>query len=327
MKIYGPADEVSEVTPFVLKIPDRSLIWTDRMETVQVNVGYRCNLACKHCHLSCGPNRTEMMSKETMEAVLAVVKANPSMKTVDITGGSPEMNPNMEWFIREAAGLAHVIVRSNLCVMDDPRYSHFAEVYRECGAEVFASLPYYNKRQLEKQRGQDTFESIIKILKKLNELGYGQEGTGLLLNLVYNPLGAIMPPIQTAIEPYFRRHLDNDFGISFNNLYVITNNPAGRFGEFLKKSGNLKPYMKKLAAAFNPAAVPAMMCRSQLSVKYDGTLYDCDFNQALDMKITTHKSIFDYVGDPVEKRTIRLANHCYACCAGAGSSCGGNTAG
>lgn len=320
MKIYGPADKVSEITPFVLKIPDRSLIWTDRMETMQVNVGYMCNLACKHCHLSCGPGRTEIMSKETMKAVLTVVRENPSIKTVDITGGSPEMNPCMEWFIREATELAHVIVRSNMCVMDDPKYSHFAEVYSECGVEVFASLPYYNKRQLEKQRGQDNFESIIRMLKRFNELGYGREGTGLVLNLVYNPLGAIMPPTQRVIEPQFKHRLDKDFGISFNNLYVITNNPAGRFGEFLERSGNLNSYMKKLADAFNPDTVPSMMCRYQLSVKYDGMLYDCDFNQALDMKITTHKSIFDYVGHPLEKRTIRLANHCYACCAGAGSS-------
>lgn len=320
MIVYGPADTVEEIIPFVQRIPDKECMWTEEMQTMQVNVGYLCNLACKHCHVSGGPNRTEIMSRETMEAILTVVKENPSFRTIDITGGSPEMNPHMEWFIREASRLAHVIVRSNLCVMDIPEYAHFMEVYKECGVEIFASLPYYSKKQMEKQRGTDSFDGCIRILQKLNALGYGEEGTGLILNLVYNPNGAVMAPTQAMMEPQFKRRLDRDFGIHFSSLYVITNNPIGRFGEFLVRSENLVPYMKKLSDAFNPDTVPAMMCRFQLSVKWDGTLYDCDFNQPIDLGITNGKTIYDYVGQPVERRQIRLANHCYACCAGAGSS-------
>ena len=192
--------------------------------------------------------------------------------------------------------------------------------------QVVASLPYYNKRQMEKQRGTDTFESVIRILQELNERGFGKEGTGKELNLVYNPLGAIMAPTQAMIEPQFKKRLKADFDIDFNNLFVITNNPMGRFGEFLERSGNLEGYMTKLSNAFNPAAVPNMMCRTQLSVKWDGSLYDCDFNQPVDLQISTGKTIFDYVGTTIEPRRIMVANHCYACCAGAGSSCGGTTA-
>ena len=315
-----------DITPFEDKVEDKSLLMTlPEPEILQVNIGSKCNLACKHCHVEAGPHRTELMSRETMQAVLDVFRKG-SFTTLDITGGAPEMNPDLEWFIREGAEIGHVIVRSNLVILDDPEYAHFLDVYKECGIEIFASLPYYTKKQMEKQRGTDTFDKAIKILQKLNEMGYGKEGTGLVLNLVYNPLGAFLPPVQSQIEPVYKQKLMKEFGIEFNNLFTITNNPCGRFGIFLENSGNLDGYMHRLYDAFNPATVANMMCRNQISVSYDGRVFDCDFNQALDLPIEGGKTIFDFVSEPAGVRRIAVANHCYACCAGAGSSCGGNTA-
>lgn len=322
--IYGAADKVESIPYFTDRVEDKSLLKTLDMVTMQVNVGPKCNLQCKHCHVEGGPDRTEEMSRDVMEAILKVAEKN-GFTTIDITGGAPELNPNMEWFIRETSKLGKVIVRSNLVILEQPKYAHFIDLYKECGVELFASLPYYTKKQMEKQRGENTFDACIRMMQKLNELGYGKEGSGLVLNLVYNPAGAIMTPVQSIIEPQYKKHLKEDFGIEFNSLFAITNNPCGRFARFLETSGNLEGYMKKLSGAFNPAAVAAMMCRSQLSVKYNGELYDCDFNQTMGMKIDSGKNIFDYVNEPLTVRNIRVANHCYACCAGAGSSCGGNT--
>lgn len=307
--------------PFFGRTDEETRRTLGTLDVLQVNVGRLCNLACKHCHMEAGPQRTEVMSRETLQHCLDVC-ASRGFKTVDITGGAPEMNPGFEWFIREAAASGvDVIVRSNLVVLHDEPYAHLPETFAELGVTVFASLPHYSKRAAEKQRGTDTFDPVIAMLQKLNGLGYGA-GEGLVLNLVYNPGGAFLPPEQEALEREYRQKLAADFGIVFDNLFAIANNPLGRFGNRLCETGNLEGYMRKLVAAFNPQTVPAMMCRSQLSVGWDGALYDCDFNQAAGLPCKNGLTIADYAADPTLplQRDIAFGNHCYACCAGSGSS-------
>lgn len=298
----------------------------DRLDVLQVNVGRLCNLTCKHCHMEAGPTRTEVMSRDTLQQCLDACSSY-GFKTLDVTGGAPEMNPHFEWFIREAATRGiDTIVRSNLVILGGDPYAHLPEVFAELGVTVFASLPHYVRRAAERQRGTDTFDPAISMMRKLNGLGYGTGG-GLTLNLVYNPGGAFLAPDQSALEGEYRQRLSADFGITFDNLFAIVNNPLGRFGNRLLETGNLEGYMGKLVDAFNPAAVPNMMCRNQLSVGWDGSLYDCDFNQAAGLSCVNSLTIADYVKDgtlPL-RRDIAFGNHCYACCAGAGSSCGGST--
>ncbi|NLA70165.1 MAG: radical SAM/Cys-rich domain protein [Clostridiales bacterium] len=293
---------------------------------LQINLGKMCNQKCKHCHVMAGPDRKEVMSKETMAACLKVYENN-SFDTIDITGGAPEMNPNFEWFIEEASKICnHVIVRTNLTILAEPQYEHLMQKYADEQIELFASLPYYSKKDTDRQRGESVFDGSVEILKKLNRLGYGDDDK-LVLNLVYNPGGAFLPPAQTSLEKEYRQKLMSDFGIKFTNLYAITNNPVGRFGEFLLRSENFDSYMETLCQAYNPSAEMTMMCRNQLSVGYDGRLYDCDFNQSIDLPVVNNKTIFDYAkGEPIEKRCIAFNSHCYACTAGQGSSCGGATA-
>lgn len=296
------------------------------LDVLQVNVGRLCNLVCRHCHMEAGPTRTEVMSRETLGHCLEVCRSY-GFKTLDVTGGAPEMNPDFEWFIREAAARGiDTIVRSNLVVLHDDPYRHLPAVFAELGVTVFASLPHYARRAAERQRGADTFDPVIAIMKELNSLGYGAGGD-LALNLVYNPGGAFLAPDQKALEDEYRQRLSADFGVTFDNLYAIVNNPLGRFGNRLFETGNLEGYLEKLVNAFNPGAVPNMMCRNQLSVGWDGSLYDCDFNQAAGLSCTNGLTIADYARDgalPLQ-RDIAFGNHCYACCAGAGSSCGGST--
>ncbi|MEG0759651.1 MAG: arsenosugar biosynthesis radical SAM protein ArsS, partial [Raoultibacter sp.] len=251
----------------------------DNLGVMQVNVGRRCNLACKHCHVEAGPDRTEAMSRETMQQCLDVF-VDRGFQTLDITGGSPEMNPDFEWFIQEAANRnIAMMIRSNLVILEDEPYRHLPELYAQIGAALVASLPHYIPKAMERQRGAATFNPVIAMIKKLNDLGYGK-GEGLELDLVYNPAGAFLPPDQAALESEYKQHLMAEYGVVFDNLFAIANNPLGRFGEFLQSSDNLEGYMNKLIGAYNEATLPNMMCRNQMSVGWDGRIYDCDFNQA-----------------------------------------------
>ena len=235
------------------------------------------------------------------------------------------MNPNFRWFVEEACKICdHVIVRTNLVVLLEDGYTDLPEFYRDHKIEVFCSLPHYKAKTTDRQRGADVFDRSIEVIKKLNELGYGKE-PDLVLNMVYNPAGAFFPPDQTTMENEYKKILGDKYGIVFNNLFTITNNPIGRFGQFLVNSGNFEGYMGKLYAAFNPATLENMMYRFQVSVGWDGSLYDCDFNQALELPVSTGDTIFDMAEKAYEPRRIVFNKHCYACTAGAGSSCGGAT--
>lgn len=290
---------------------------------MQANIGKKCNLACKHCHIEAGPDRTELMSGDVMRACLDAFEKQ-GFKTLDITGGAPELNPDFQWFVREAAGRSiHVIVRTNLAILSDGAFESLPEFYARNKAELAGSLPYYTERDTDRQRGEGVFAASIAGLRRLNGLGYGSDPE-LVLNLVYNPGGAFLPPNQNSLAVEYRKKLSGLYGITFNNLYTIANNPIGRFGDFLERSGNLAGYMNRLVSAFNPAAVENMMCRNQISVDWDGTLYDCDFNLALGLKAGIPSRIQDL--PEMRGRRIAFGNHCYACTAGAGSSCGGATA-
>ena len=316
--------ELDSVPAFESKIKDPAIAKTADMNVLQINVGRLCNLACKHCHVEAGPNRKEIMSKEVMKACLNVYSAW-GFETIDITGGAPEMNPDFRWFVEECCRICnHVIVRSNMVIMLEEGYTDLPDFYAKNKVELFVSLPHYKAKKTDRQRGDKVFERSIEVLHKLNALGYGKD-PALVLNMVYNPGGAFFPPDQTTMEKEYKEKLGNEYGIVFNNLFCITNNPMGRFGAFLVSSGNFESYMKKLHDAFNPATLVNMMCRFQISVAWDGSLYDCDFNQAAGMKISTGETIFDMVGKPYEPRKICFDKHCYACTAGAGSSCGGTT--
>ena len=316
--------ELSIVPEFQTKFTDDSVGRTAGMDVLQVNVGRLCNLACKHCHVEAGPHRTEVMSREVMGACLKAYK-NWGFSTIDITGGAPEMNPNFRWFVEEAVKICgHVIVRSNMVIMLEDGYTDLPDFYAKNKVEVVVSLPHYKAKKTDSQRGANVFERSIEVLRRLNAVGYGKDPE-LVLNMVYNPTGAFFPPDQTAMEKEYKERLGADYGIVFNNLFTITNNPCGRFGQFLDRSGNLELYMKKLCDAFNPATLEGMMCRFQISVGWDGKVYDCDFNQAMGIEISTGENIFEIAEKPYEPRQIVFDKHCYACTAGAGSSCGGTT--
>lgn len=316
---------LSVVPAFEPHMSDPEAAYTDVITTMQVNVGLQCNQACKHCHVKGGPDRTEAMSREVMECCLDVFRNDENLTTIDITGGAPEMNPEFRWFLKECCKLADTVyVRTNLTILEQPGYEDLPELYRDLGVTVFASLPYYREKDADRQRGKGVFQSSIKMLQKLNSLGIGEPG-GPDLNLVYNPGGAFLPPDQESMGELYHQKLEKDFGIHFSNLFAITNNPVGRFGDFLERSGNLERYMNTLFDAYNPASEPAMMCRYQISVGYDGRIFDCDFNQAVDLPVITKETIFDLREHGIQKRHIALANHCYGCTAGQGSSCGGAT--
>jgi radical SAM/Cys-rich protein len=298
------------------------------VDILQINVGKMCNQVCKHCHVDAGPDRKEIMTRQTMEQCLAAL-ANSDIPTVDLTGGAPEMNPHFRWFVEECHRLGkHVIVRCNLTIIvANPKYHDLPRFYRDHGVEVVSSLPFYNADKTDRQRGTGVFKDSITALKMLNEVGYGQEGSGLILNLVYNPAGAFMPGAQEGLKRQFKKVLSDEFGISFNDLFAITNIPVSRYLDYLVSSGNFEGYMEKLITAFNPAAARGVMCRNTLSVSWDGYLYDCDFNQMLELplqeRLPQHISLFN--ADLLNHRQITLHQHCYGCTAGAGSSCGGTT--
>jgi radical SAM/Cys-rich protein len=318
---------IEAVKPFVERIGEAGLYplrSSHDVKTLQVNVGKACNLRCKHCHVEAGPGRTESMTRETMSSCLQVLADN-RIPTLDITGGSPELNPDLPWLIAEAGKLGrHVMVRTNLAVLRSEPQARLPEFYAGQAVEVVASLPYYSEKDVDRQRGAGVFQDSIAVLSRLNELGYGRPDGRLVLNLAYNPNGAFLPPSEPAIEAEYRRALRDRYGILFNHLFTITNVPAGRFLAFLTASGNLQGYMQRLAGAFNPAAVSRVMCRDMVSVGWDGQLYDCDFNQMLGLNCSPgHIESFSL--DGLRERQIRLGNHCYSCTAGAGSSCGGAT--
>jgi radical SAM/Cys-rich protein len=299
------------------------------VETLQVNVGKLCNQACKHCHVDASPKRTEIMSEETAGQIIEAVRRH-RFKTVDITGGAPELNPSFRRLVAEsrAAG-AHVIVRHNLTVMFESGQEDLPEFFRAHGVEVVSSLPYFLEQQTDAQRGQGVFAKSLEALRRLNEVGYGIEGSGLTLNLVYNPVGAFLPPAQGAIEADFKRELRARYGVSFNSLYTITNMPIKRFLDYLRRTGNEERYMRKLVEAFNPQAVAGLMCRTLISVDWTGRLYDCDFNQMLDLGVAARlpQTIADFDPREFAGREIVTAAHCFGCTAGAGSSCGGSVVG
>jgi radical SAM/Cys-rich protein len=291
----------------------------------QINVGKHCNQTCRHCHVDAGPDRTEKMTRETAELCMNAL-AKTDIPTVDITGGAPELNANFRWLVEQSSALGrHVIDRCNLSVLLLPSQADLAEFLGRHRVEVIASLPYFRAPQTDAQRGDGVFEKSIRALQMLNKIGYGLEGGPLVLNLVYNPVGAFLPPKQEAIEAQFKRELHKQYGITFNRLYTVTNMPISRFLDFLLESGNYESYMERLAGAFNPAAANSVMCRYTLSVGWDGTLYDCDFNQMLDMPLgfDAGRHIRDFEPAKLHTRRIVIGNHCYGCTAGGGSSCGG----
>ncbi len=294
---------------------------------LQINVGKRCNQTCAHCHVDAGPDRKEVMPREVMEACLNFL-ARTDIPTLDITGGAPEMHPHFREIVERATTLGrHVIDRCNLTITRLPNYAYLPEFLAEHKVEVVASLPSYAPKQTDTQRGDGVFEDSLAALKQFNTLGYGKEGTGLSLSLVTNPVGAFLPGSQQSLEKDWKRQLKRRYDIDFNNLYTITNMPISRYLDFLLRSGNLEAYMEKLIAAFNPSAVEGVMCRTMLSVGWDGRLYDCDFNQMLDMTVipTSPQTIFDATIEGLRERSIMMGQHCYGCTAGAGSSCGGAT--
>ncbi|WP_296701887.1 arsenosugar biosynthesis radical SAM (seleno)protein ArsS [Algoriphagus sp.] len=297
------------------------------LEILQINVGYMCNQVCKHCHVDAGPDRKEIMTRETMEQCLKVIK-NTSAHTLDLTGGAPEMNPNFRWFVEEASkiGVKDFIVRSNLTIIrSNKKYHDLPEFFKKHNIHVVSSMPHWTKGKTDSQRGNGVFDQSIESLKSLNEIGYGIEGSGLKLDLVYNPSGAFLPASQSSLEADFKHALKEDFGIQFNNLFAIVNLPISRFLDYLIASDNYEDYMYALVEAYNPATVANVMCTNTLSVSWDGYLYDCDFNQMLELPVKSKvKHISDYQESELQNREIAISQHCYGCTAGAGSSCQGS---
>ena len=298
------------------------------VEVFQINVGKMCNQVCKHCHVDAGPDRKEIMTLETMQQCLDALKISKAT-TVDLTGGAPEMNPDFRWFVEEISKLGkNIIVRCNLTIiLANPKYHDLPEFFKKHKVNVVSSLPSFTARRTDAQRGDGVFEKSIKALQMLNEIGYGKEGTGLKLDLVYNPSGAFLPDDQAMLQSEFERKLKENFNIVFNDLYAITNLPVSRFLDYLVNSNNYEEYMNELVNAFNPTAVAGVMCRSMISIGWDGYLYDCDFNQMLEMKLKNDAPdhIRDFNLDKLMAREIMINQHCFGCTAGAGSSCGGTT--
>ncbi|TRZ43278.1 arsenosugar biosynthesis radical SAM (seleno)protein ArsS [Robertkochia solimangrovi] len=298
-----------------------------QLEILQINVGYMCNQVCEHCHVDAGPDRKEIMTRETMEMCLEVIKSTGA-HTLDLTGGAPEMNPDFRWFVEQASaiGVKDLIVRSNLTIiLANKKYHDLPDFFKEHNIHVVSSLPHWTKDRTDKQRGEGVFDKSIEALKLLNHVGYGDPESGLILDLVYNPSGAFLPSDQKAMEQDFKKILAEKFGVHFNNLFALTNLPISRFLDFLIASENYEDYMYALVDAYNPAATEHVMCTNTLSVGWDGSLYDCDFNQMLDLKVKapiTH--IRDYNEAILQNREIIISQHCFGCTAGAGSSCQGS---
>lgn len=297
-----------------------------QVKTLQINVGKLCNQACHHCHVEAGPKRTEIMPARVADRLINLLIASPSIETVDITGGAPELNPNFTRLVLLSRALGrHVIDRCNLTVFFEPGQEDLAEFLASNKVEVTASLPCYTAENVDKQRGRGVFDKSVRALQLLNRLGYGKPGSELTLNLVYNPLGPSLPPPQGKLESDYKKQLLEHFGIEFNRLFTITNMPIKRFSEFLFRTGQQEEYMSLLVNHFNSATVENLMCRSLVSVGWDGKVYDCDFNQMLDLEAPDVKTIWDFSSfAEFENRPIATSRHCFGCTAGCGSSCGGS---
>lgn len=298
------------------------------IDTFQVNLGYRCNLQCRHCHVEAGPDRPELMSREVMEMCLDVLRRHP-IPVIDITGGSPEMHPEFAPFLEACASLGRrLLIRTNGVILLEPKYVPLLDLYVRRHVEVMVSFPHMDPKITDRQRGEGVYSRLIEILRRFNERGYGQGGSGLVLNLVHNPGGAYLPGLQSSLENHFRQALREKFGILFNHLFCITNMPIGRYRSYLQKSENDEDYMTALVDAFNPATLGSLMCKTTLSVAWDGRLHDCDFNQMMGLRVDhgapDHIALFDL--DSLACRRVVTGNHCYGCTAGAGSSCRGEIA-
>ncbi len=308
----------------LLEVTDFPGISRSQTSTLQVNLGYRCNQTCVHCHVNAGPNRTEMMSNTLIELIPQVLKTR-NISTLDLTGGAPEMHPRFRELVRAARALGvKVIDRCNLTILFEEDQSGLGEFLAEQQVEVVASLPCYSLANVDKQRGNGVFDLSIAGLQKLNALGYGQPDSGLILNLVYNPQGPSLPPPQQSLEADYKHELAEHFDIVFNQLFTITNMPIKRFGSMLLSKGQFEPYMQLLKDNFSQANLENLMCRTTISVDWQGRLYDCDFNQQLALDVSgTHRKLEDLLDTDLEDNTICTGDHCYGCTAGQGSSCGG----
>ncbi|MHC2990466.1 Fe-S oxidoreductase [Pontibacter sp. HJ8] len=331
--LQGPAVEEGGFPAFASRLREHGLFPLKPSGTtiLQINVGKMCNQTCRHCHVDAGPDRKEIMTRETMQLCLDALAQAPQLTTVDLTGGAPEMNPDFRWFVEQLHQLGrHVIVRCNLTIiLANKKYHDLPRFFQEHGVQVVSSLPYFSASRTDAQRGDGVFEKSIWALQLLNEVGYGKAGSGLQLDLVYNPSGAFLPASQKSLEAEFKRRLLSGYGIEFNQLFCITNLPVSRYLDYLVESGNYSSYMEKLVNAFNPAAAANVMCRNTVSVGWDGYLYDCDFNQMLELKVqgSAPQHLRDFDLEQLDRRDIVLNQHCYGCTAGAGSSCGGETTG
>ncbi len=300
-----------------------------KLEILQINVGYMCNQVCDHCHVDAGPDRKEIMTRDTMSLCLDIIK-NTGAHTLDLTGGAPEMNPDFRWFVEEAAkaGIKDFIVRSNLTIIRaNKKYYDLPEFFKKHNVHVVSSMPHWTRGKTDKQRGDGVFDKSIKALQELNAVGYGLPDSPLRLDLVYNPSGAFLPGDQQSMEKEFKNALYEDFNIQFHNLFAITNLPIARFLDYLIASENYEDYMYALVEAYNPAAVQNVMCTNTISISWDGYLYDCDFNQMLNLPVNSKvKHISEYNEKLLQNRDIVISQHCYGCTAGAGSSCQGTVA-
>jgi len=297
------------------------------MDSLQVNLGYLCNQSCNHCHVNAGPKRTELMDRHTVDQVLQFLRRQ-QISTLDLTGGAPEMNPEFEYLVAKATELGvKVLDRCNLTILEEPGYEGLADFLAEQGVEVIASMPCYLEENVNSQRGKGVFDASIKGLKRLNALGYGEPDSGLVLNLVYNPQGPNLPPPQETLEDDYKHKLKQGYGINFNQLYTITNMPISRFGSMLLSKGQFHDYMALLKSSFSEENLATVMCRTLLSIDWQGYVYDCDFNQMLKMPVSHNDRgpvhINDLIEADVQDWPIRIGEHCYGCTAGQGSSCGG----
>ena len=309
----------------LLEVTDFPALRRTALETLQVNLGYQCNQRCLHCHVNAGPNRKEMMTRATLELIPPVLEAR-QIKTLDLTGGAPELHGSFRYLVAAARATGvHVIDRCNLTILFEPGQDGLAEFLAANQVEVVASLPCYSLENVDQQRGEGVFDKSIAGLQKLNALGYGRQGTGLSLNLVYNPQGPSLPPNQQALEADYKRELGEHFGIEFNKLYVLANMPIQRFGSTLISKGHFHDYMKLLKDNFHRNNLDQVMCRSLVSVDWRGYLYDCDFNQQLSLALPggKHRHLRDLLDSDLHENAIRVADHCFGCTAGQGSSCGG----
>lgn len=316
-------------TLHLLRTTEFPPLWRQRLTTLQVNLGYRCNQSCVHCHVNAGPNRTEMMNEETLDLVIRVLKAR-DIKTLDLTGGAPELHPRFRHLANEARSLGiRVIDRCNLTILYEPDQEDLSQFLALQGVDVVASMPCYSLENVDKQRGEGVFDKSIAALQQLNALGYGLPNSGLTLNLVYNPQGPSLPPNQAQLQADYKRELFEHFSIVFNDLFVVANMPIQRFGSMLVSKGQFQDYMRLLKENFASANLPNVMCHSLVSVDWLGYLYDCDFNQQLGLPLpdksigTDRPHLSDLLNKDLEGQSIRIADHCYGCTAGQGSSCGG----